>query len=88
LHTWDQKLKQHPDLHIIIPAGALSLDKKEWIFTRRKKCWKTITFRGEFLDFLKKAHKEKELKFPGNIQHLGDEKDLIDSVHHCTTKNG
>ena len=90
LHTWDQKLKQHPHLHIIIPAGALSLDKKEWISTRRKKCRKTgvmkdflfrveplsITFRGKFLDFLKKAHKEKELKFSGNIQHLGDEKEF------------
>jgi len=26
LHTWNQKLRLHPHLHIIIPAGGLSLD--------------------------------------------------------------
>jgi hypothetical protein len=84
LHTWDQKLNQHPHLHVIIPAGALSADKKTWTSTRKRKCrktgiWKDFlfrveplsqTFRGKFLDFLKKAYQKRELKFSGTIQHL------------------
>jgi|APSaa5957512622_1039677.scaffolds.fasta_scaffold29375_2 hypothetical protein len=86
LHTWDQKLNQHPHLHVIIPAGAMSSDKKKWTSTRKSKCRKTgiakdflfrveplsQTFRGKFLDFLKKAHKKGKLKFSGNIQHLAE----------------
>ena len=31
LHTWDQKLLQHTHLHCVIPAGAISADRKRWI---------------------------------------------------------
>ena len=36
LHTWNQKLMAHYHLHCIIPAGALSLDRKKWIGARTK----------------------------------------------------
>ena len=31
LHTWDQKLNRHYHLHCIVPGGALSVEKKEWL---------------------------------------------------------
>ena len=36
LHTWNQKLMDHVHLHCIIPAGALSFDRKRWISARKK----------------------------------------------------
>ena len=37
LHTWDQKLAEHIHLHCVIPAGALSSDKKRWTGTESDK---------------------------------------------------
>lgn len=31
LHTWDQKLGPHFDLHCVIPVGALTGDGERWI---------------------------------------------------------
>ncbi len=84
LHTWDQQLNAHYHLHVIIPAGALAPDKSKWINTRRRKNKKTgqmkdflfhvkalsATFRGKYLDFLKKAYCNNELKFPKAIENL------------------
>ena len=84
LHTWDQQLNAHYHLHVIIPAGALAPDKSKWINTRRRKNKKTgqmkdflfhvkalsATFRGKYLDFLKKAFCNNELKFPKAIENL------------------
>ncbi len=40
LHTWNQKLMDHFHLHCIIPAGALSFDKKKWTPSREKYLFK------------------------------------------------
>ncbi len=90
LHTWDQKQFLHPHLHVIVPAGALSSDKKKWTSTRKRKCRKTgiakdflfrveplsETFRGKFLDFLKKAYRKGDLKFSGDIRHLAEKNEF------------
>jgi len=84
LHTWDQKLNAHYHLHVIIPAGALAPDKSKWIQTKRRKCKKSgilkdflfhvealsKTFRGKYLDFLKQAYDNNDLKFSKATQHL------------------
>jgi hypothetical protein len=31
LHTWTQELGLHPHIHVVVPAGGLSLDKQRWI---------------------------------------------------------
>jgi hypothetical protein len=58
LHTWDQKLQDHFHLHCLIPAGALSLDRRRWIAARKNFLFpvKALSrvFRGKFLDRLKK----------------------------------
>ncbi len=33
LHTWNQRLQLHPHVHVLIPAGGLSLDGTRWIHT-------------------------------------------------------
>jgi hypothetical protein len=56
LHTWDQTLKDHFHLHCLVPAGALSLDHRRWINTRRNFLFpvKALSrvFRGKFFDLL------------------------------------
>ncbi|MBC8421390.1 MAG: transposase, partial [Actinobacteria bacterium] len=60
IHTWDQKLAQHIHLHCIIPAGALSADKRwirsandDFLFSVRAL---SAVFRGKFTGYLKKAY--------------------------------
>ena len=31
LHTWNQRLGHHPHLHVLIPAGGISLDGTRWL---------------------------------------------------------
>jgi len=76
LHTWEQKLNQHPHVHCIVPGGGLSPDKKKWInspddFFIHVKILSTV-FRAKFLDYLEKAFHSKELEFSGKISHLSD----------------
>src|SRR6266699_68660 len=34
LHTWSQKLKLHPHVNCVVPAGGLSLDHIHWVRSR------------------------------------------------------
>src|SRR6266446_759026 len=34
LHTWSQKLKIHPHVHCVVPAGGLSPDHTCWVCSR------------------------------------------------------
>ena len=57
LHTWTQQLNLHPHLHIVIPAGGLSLDHTRWVRSRDKyflpKKVLSELFRGKFIAALK-----------------------------------
>ena len=33
LHTWGRQMQYHPHLHLIVPAGGLSKDRKRWLPT-------------------------------------------------------
>ena len=89
LHTWDQKLLEHIHLHCIIPAGALTCDKKRWIgppddnFLFSVRALSKV-FRGKFLDYFKKAYEKDELTFAGkSLEFETDEgfKALIDELY-------
>lgn len=75
LHTWSQVLLDHFHLHCVIPAGALSSDRKRWIpppgdnFLFPVECISQV-FRHKFLDHLKQAYRNNELIFPGSIAPL------------------
>ncbi|TAJ85094.1 IS91 family transposase [bacterium] len=66
LHTWDQTLKDHFHLHCLIPAGALSLDQRHWIATRKNFLFPvkalSLVFRGKFLDLLKQAFDQGKIQ--------------------------
>ena len=89
LHTWDSKLSQHIHLHCIIPAGAISADKKRWISSPHPDFLFSVkalskVFRGKFLNYLKKAYTNSELKFTGkSIQFESKEgfNALIDDLY-------
>ena len=34
LHTWGRQLTYHPQLHVVVPAGAVSDDGKKWLASR------------------------------------------------------
>ncbi len=89
LHTWDQKLAQHIHLHCIIPAGALSADKKSWIRPSNDDFLFSVralskVFRGKFLYYLRKAYEEGKLTFAGKSTEFESEdgfKALIDDLY-------
>lgn len=69
LHTWGQNLSFHPHVHCIVPGGGLS--PSGCTFLRSRKTFfipvriLSKVFRGKFLHLLKRAFKEKKLKFTG-----------------------
>jgi len=78
LHTWNQKLMDHYHLHCIIPAGALSLDRKKWISARTKYLFKVQSLAKEFqkryLGKLEKMYRKNKLSFNGRGAQYKDEK--------------
>ena len=89
LHTWDQKLSEHIHLHCIIPAGAISADRKRWISSPNPDFLFPVralskVFRGKFTDYLKIAYTQGKLIFVGkSLEFEGIEgfKALIDDLY-------
>jgi hypothetical protein len=78
LHTWNQKLMAHYHLHCIIPAGALSFDRKKWISARTKYLFKVQSlakeFQKKYLNKLEKMYRKRQLSFNGRLTEYKDEK--------------
>ena len=79
LHTWDQKLLEHIHLHCVIPAGALSFDKKRWIYAPHSDFLFPVkalskVFRGKFIDNLEKAYTQGEFTFVGQSEEFKTKK--------------
>jgi hypothetical protein len=78
LHTWNQKLELHPHVHCVVPAGGLSADHTHWIKTRYAfflpvKVLSRV-FRGRFVAALKRAFRDGQLQFHGNLAPLAQPK--------------
>jgi hypothetical protein len=78
LHTWSQKLKIHPHVHCVVPAGGLSLDHTRWVRSRDnyflpKEVLREI-FRGKFVDALEQAFQNGQLHFEGDLKLLAQPK--------------
>ncbi len=75
LHTWDQTLRAHAHLHVLIPAGALSADGKsyrhagkgKWLFPVRAL---SRVYRAVFLKGLEGLHRKGMLEFHGKLEEL------------------
>jgi hypothetical protein len=93
LHTWSQVLLDHIHLHCLIPAGALSSDKKKWKHARKgkKKYLFKITslakeFKKRYLKKLKKAYKDDLLIFPGSIAKYNTKKEFDNLLNQAEQK--
>jgi hypothetical protein len=90
LHTWNQKLMDHFHLHCIIPAGALSFDKKHWIGARRKYLFRVQSlakeFRKRYLNKMERAHKQNTLSFHGRAIEYADKKKFFQLVKKLRSK--
>src|ERR1700720_1595367 len=78
LHTWSQKLKLHPHVHCVVPAGGLSPDHTRWIRSRDnyflpKEVLREV-FRGKFVDALEQAFQNGQLNFQGDLKLLAQPK--------------
>jgi hypothetical protein len=78
LHTWSQKLRLHPHVHCVIPAGGLSLDHTHWVGSRHRfflsiKVLRRV-FRGKFVAALQQAFREGQLVFHGDLTLLAQPK--------------
>ena len=82
LHTWNQKLMDHYHLHCIIPAGALSYDRKRWINASRNYLFRVESLAKEFqrryLNKLKRAYRKNRLSFHGRAELYKDEKQFME----------
>jgi hypothetical protein len=76
LHTRNQLVMHHPDLHCLVPAGGISPDGSRWL-----RCWLKYFLpvkmlakmsRGKFLDLVREAHTRDKLRFFGSTNPLGD----------------
>ena len=78
LHTWGSALTHHPHVHMIVPGGGFSLDRKSWVSCRENFFLSVRVlsrlFRRLFLDKLAVAHKAGQLKFFGKHAKLADAK--------------
>jgi hypothetical protein len=77
LHTWDQKLLDHPHIHMIVPGGGLKRSaegKDEWFSSRRGFLLPIAVlskvFRGKFLSGLEKIR--EKLKYEGRLEKIRD----------------
>jgi hypothetical protein len=74
LHTWNQKLRLHPHIHCVVPAGGLSLDHTRWVrspdnYFLPKGALRKV-FRGKFVAALRQAFRNGELRFPQKLKLL------------------
>src|SRR5712675_2136739 len=78
LHTWSQKLDIHPHVHCVVPAGGLSPDHTRWVRSRDnyflpREVLREV-FRGKFVDALKQAFQNGQLRFDGDLKLLAQPK--------------
>ena len=70
LHSWDQKLKAHFHLHLLVAGGAVLKDGSSWrplkgdyLFNQQAL---SLVFRGKFMEHMDRACQRKNLKFAGD----------------------
>ncbi|NNK97129.1 MAG: IS91 family transposase [Desulfobacterales bacterium] len=84
LHTWNQKLMDHYHLHCIIPAGALSYDRKKWSAASKNYLFRIESLAKEFqrryLNKLKKAYRKNQLFLHGRAERYRDEKQFLQLI--------
>jgi Putative transposase/Transposase zinc-binding domain len=74
LHTWGSAMTHHPHIHMIVPAGGISLDGTRWVHCRANFLLPVRVlsrlFRRLFLMRLADAYRAGRLGFFGEIENL------------------
>jgi len=72
LHTWTQKLMDHPHIHCLIPAGAMGHDGLEWLQTKGDYLFPIEVvkrlYRGKFMALFREAVTTGEVGFHGLLK--------------------
>jgi hypothetical protein len=70
LHSWDQQLKAHFHLHLLVAGGAVSKSGSSWrpikgnyLFNQQAL---SLVFRGKFMDHMERVCRRENLKFAGD----------------------
>ena len=76
LHTWDQKLRFHPHLHVVVPNAGFDVADGAWktgsgTWLAPVKVLASL-FRRRFLEELARAHGRGRLEFHGGVAHLAN----------------
>ena len=76
LHTWDQKLRFHPHLHVVVPNAGFDVEGGAWkvgsgTWLAPVKVLASL-FRRRFLQELARAHRRGRLEFHGTVAHLAN----------------
>ena len=68
-------------MHCVVPGGALSFDKKQWLHTKNPDFLFHVkalskVFRGKFIDNLEQAFAKNEFIFPGQCAKFETKKEV------------
>jgi hypothetical protein len=76
LHTWNQDMRFHPHLHMVVTAGGIDRSQTRWIESRNTFLVPvkalSLKIRGKFVHYLKRAYDQGKIAFRPNIQRLAD----------------
>lgn len=71
LHTWDQQLRPHFHVHVVIASGAVANDGSRWIAGGSKYLFPvralSKVFRAKYLDGLAKLIEQKKIELPRHL---------------------
>jgi hypothetical protein len=77
LHTWNQRLKHHPHIHVLIPMAGISLDGTSWVSIENDPQFQAGTnwplskrFRQTFCRRLNLFNQRGRLNLPGTLKCL------------------
>lgn len=91
LHTWNQDMRFHPHLHLVVTAGGLDHSLTKWIEARHKFLVPvkalSVKIRGKFLHYLNLAYSQRKIDFQGSIQELADPETFDSFVKDLYRKN-
>ena len=84
LHTWDQQLRFHPHLHLVVPNAGIDVETGKWTvgsdrFLAPVKVLASL-FRRRFLEQLARAGAEGRVNFAGGIGHPARPEAFRDAV--------
>ena len=86
MHTWGRNLSEHPHIHCLVTGGGLTGDGKWSPLVKTCLLPRTvlmIIFRGKFLDALREAAEQGQLRPPGDMR-LNQLKGLLNKLGRMT----